>query len=105
MQNYYEAPKSELKVDERKRDPLLLVFFAGNSGVLTLSALAWVFLYFTDNIDYFSINKTLVFGFTFSLPASILIIPFRKIPWYWAAIAGSLLSIILCFAAASLGLI
>jgi hypothetical protein len=60
-----------------------------------------VFIYFlfyrTVGTEYFGITETLTYSAGVSFLSSILIIQFRRISWYWAAIAGTLLSIFFYF--------
>ena len=95
MQNLYEPPNSKFKVEESRRSSIAIIFLAANSGFLTIPALVFSFFYFTGSVGYFSITQTLIFSAACSLPVSILIVLFRRIRWYWAAIAGSALSTLL----------
>ena len=98
MQDYYSPPASELKIDKPVAHSVWLVFLVANSGLVTIPALVFLFFFFTDSLSYFNLWHILTVSAVSSLPASLLVVPFRKVRWHWAAIAGSVLSVLFTFA-------
>ncbi len=98
MQDYYSPPNAELKIEKPVAHSIALIFLVANSGLVIIPALVFVFSLFTDSLDYFNLWHVFKIGILASLPASILIVPFRRIRWHWAAIAGTVLSTIFTFA-------
>ncbi len=107
MQNPYSPPDSKIEAEVLQPASIALFFLVANSGVLTVPAVFLSLIYYSGGIgpaglSFASVAGTLVISVGCSLIASLLILPFRKIRLHWAAIFGSVLSVIFSFASTAL---
>ena len=104
MHSLYDPPNSALKIEEPRRFSVAQIFLAANSGLLTTPVFIFLMFYLTDSMHFYTIYVA-AYSACCSLPVSIVITLFRKIHWVFAAVAGSILSLLLYFALPFFGLL